>query len=84
MISPKWRACSQAKHIFCSVSSLEKKFDKLEAQAQQLKVNQSETRAKVKEKVDGLNKLNKPVDKQVEANCKKTHKTRYKALKNKL
>ena len=72
------------KHISSSVSSLEKKFRKLDPQAHQLKVNQSETRAKVKEMEDGLKKFNKQVDEKVQANCKKTRKTWYKALKDKL
>ena len=81
-ISPKGQLAHRL-NTFLPVSSLEKKFHKLEARAHQLNVNQSETRAKVKEMEDGLNELNKQVDEKLQANCKKTRKTRYKAHEDK-
>lgn len=56
-ISPKGQLAHRL-NTFLPVSGLEKKFHKLEARAHQLNVNQSETRAKVKEMEDGLNELN--------------------------
>ena len=63
-ISPKGQLAHRL-NTFLPVSSLEKKFNKLEARAHQLNVNQSETSANVKEMEDGLNELNKQVDEKL-------------------
>ena len=55
--------------ISSSVSSLEKKFDKLDARVK-LETNQSEARGKVKKMKDGLNELNKRVNELKAANEK--------------
>lgn len=55
--------------ISSSVSSLEKKFDKLDARVK-LETNQSEAGGKVKKMKDGLNELNKRVNELKAANEK--------------
>ena len=55
--------------ISSSVSSLKKKFDKLDARIK-LETNQSEARGKVKKMKDGLNELYKRVNELKAANEK--------------